>query len=118
MHNERKVYVVNRGAHDFSEAQKHGHLVYMTEGFQPRFSVNTAYRRFEFCMQDSSEEDWLLLTGLSTLNAVASAIFAVKHNRLNLLLFNGKTYTKRTLIFDGGTDGNTSERTQVPRHED
>lgn len=111
MNNERKVYIVNRGAHNFTEAQKYGRLVFMTEGFQPKYGVNTAYRRFVFCMQDSHEEDWLLLTGMSTLNAIASAIFASKHGRLNLLLFNGKGYVKRTIIINGDENGNTPERT-------
>ena len=95
-----KVYVVNQGYHDFSEAEKHGRLIFMTEGYQPKFSVATALRRFQFCMQDSKEEDWILLTGLSVLNCLACSVFALKHNRLNLLLFDGKGYITRTLIID------------------
>ena len=95
-----KVYVVNQGFHDFAPAEKFGRLVFMTEGYQPKFSVATALRRFQFCMQDSAEEDWILLTGLSVLNGLAMSVFALKHNRLNLLLYDGKGYVSRTLIID------------------
>jgi hypothetical protein len=95
-----RVYVVNQGFHDFSSAEKYGRLIYMTEGYQPKFSVATALRRFQFCMQESEQEDWILLTGLSVLNCIACSVFALKHNRLNLLLFDGKGYVTRTVIID------------------
>jgi hypothetical protein len=93
-----KVYVVNRGTHDFSKAEKFGRLIYMTEGFQPKLAVSAAHRRFEFCMQESEQEDWILITGLSVLNCIACSIFALKHKRLNLLLFDGRRYVERVLI--------------------
>jgi hypothetical protein len=96
----KRVYVVNQGFHDFSSAEKYGRLIYMTEGYQPKFSVSTALRRFQFCMQQSEAEDWLLLTGLSVLNCLACSVFALKHNRLNLLLFDGKGYVQRTVVLD------------------
>ena len=95
-----KVYVVNKGFHDFGSAERYGRLIYMTEGYQPKFSVAAALRRFQFCMQDSELEDWILLTGLSVLNCLACSVFALKHNRLNLLLFNGDGYVSRTVIID------------------
>ncbi len=95
-----KVYVVNRGSHDFSAAKRYGRLVYMTEGYQPKLATARALRRFEFCMQESEPEDWILLTGLSVLNCLACATFAVKHGRLNILLFDGRGYVQRTMILD------------------
>lgn len=99
-----KVYVVNKGSHDFSSAEKYGRLIYMTSGYQPKFSVAAALRQFQFNMQESSEEDRILLTGLSTLNCIACSVFALKHKRLNLLLFNGKGYIERTLMLDEGEE--------------
>jgi hypothetical protein len=93
-----KVYVVNKGFHDFSSAERYGRLIYMTEGYQPKFSVGTPLRRFQFCMQDSKPEDWILLTGLSVLNCLACSVFALKHDRLNILLFNGSGYVERTIL--------------------
>jgi len=95
-----KVYVVNKGSHNFSSAEKYGRLIYMTEGYQPKFSVAAALRRFQFSMQDSHEDDHILLTGLSVLNCIACSLFTLKHSRLNLLLFNGKGYVERTLLLD------------------
>ncbi len=95
-----KVYVVNQGGHDFSTAERFGRLIFMTEGYQPKYSVAAALRRFQFCMQESKLEDWILLTGLSVLNCIACSVFVLKHNRLNLLLFDGKGYVQRILIID------------------
>src|SRR5574343_1562159 len=96
----KKVYVVNRGSHDFSPAEKYGRLIYMTEGYQPKFSVATALRRFQFCMQESKQEDWILLTGLSVLNCIACSVFSLKHGRLNLLLFNCSGYVERRMLMN------------------
>ena len=95
-----KVYVVNKGSHNFASAEKYGRLIYMTEGYQSKFSVAGALRQFQFCMQNSHEEDRILLTGLSVLNCIACSLFTLKHGRLNLLLFNGKGYVERTLLLD------------------
>lgn len=95
-----KIYVVNKGSHDFASAEMYGRLIFMTEGYQPKFSVASALRQFEFCMQESHEEDWILLTGLSVLNCIACSVFALKHERLNLLLYNGRGYVKRVLLLD------------------
>ena len=103
-----KVYVVNQGFHDFSTAEKYGRLIFMTEGYQPKFSVATALRRFQFCMQDAKEDDWILLTGLSVLNCLACSVFAMKFNRLNLLLYDGKSYVQRTLIIEQKGDSDVS----------
>lgn len=107
-----KVYVVNQGYHDFTPAEKFGRLIYMTEGYQPKFSVATALRRFEFCMQESEPEDWILLTGLSVLNCLACSVFALKHGRLNLLLFDGKGYVQRTVII--GQEKEEEDATGTP----
>ncbi len=95
-----KVYIINKGSHDFSSAGRYGRLVYMTEGFQPKFATGTALRRFQFCLQESEPEDWLLLTSLSVLNCLACSVFALKHKQLNLLLFNGRGYVERKMLLD------------------
>jgi hypothetical protein len=82
-----KVFVVNKSNHDFSDAEKYGELIFMSEGIVNRFSTNNMIRQFQESMANSTEEDLILLCSLNVMNSIACAIFAHKHGRVNLLLF-------------------------------
>lgn len=96
----KKVFVTNKGGHNYSDAERFGELIFMTEGSQNRFAVSSTYRAFIDAMSDSNENDYLLITSMNVLNAIAAAIFARKHGRLNLLLFNRGKYEARELDID------------------
>ena len=96
--NNTKVFVVNKSAHDFSPAEKYGRLVYLSEGPINRYAINHMHRLFVEKMKDSHEDDWILCTSLGQMNQVASAIFAHKHGRLNLLLYKAGEYLERKLM--------------------
>jgi hypothetical protein len=93
----RKVYVVNKSGHDFTPAIEYGELVYLSEGSMNRYKVASMYRTFVDVMQDSHPDDYILLTGLSSMSAIACSIFAYKHGKLNLLLFKDGRYIERRL---------------------
>lgn len=80
------VYVPNRGPHDYSEAKKFGELVFCTQGSLDKYDTAEMFRELTDAMYDSTEEDYLLLTSLTSLCAVAAGIFGAKHGRLNLLI--------------------------------
>jgi len=101
------VYVVNRGCHDHTDAERFGKIVYLSEGAVNRYAVASMYRDFVDVMKDSTSSDFVLLTGLSVMSSVACSIFARKHGRLNLLLYkatreSGKSgyYIDRTIMVD------------------
>lgn len=100
----RKVYIVNKSVHDFSAATEYGELVYLSEGSINRFDTSRIYRMFYPILKNSNKEDYILITGLTVMNLVAAFIFAMKHKRLNLLLFKSyrgqKEYLERVLIGD------------------
>lgn len=93
-----KVFVLNKGAHDFTAARRYGELVYCTDGSLDKWNVHQMYRELSAAMADSSPEDFILLTSLSVLCTVAGAMFASKHQRLNLLIFKDGDYIQRTLL--------------------
>lgn len=96
-----KVFVINKSAHDFSNAERFGELIYLTEGRQGHFNVNTVVSNFATLLADSKPDDYLLLTSLNTLCAIAAAVFSHLHGgRLNLLLFRDGRYTPRELLVD------------------
>lgn len=93
----RKVYIPNRGPHDYSEAERFGELVVCTVGSLDRFDTAQMFRELEDAMYDSTPDDFILLTSLTSLCSVACAIFAAKHWRLNLLIHSKDGYISRTL---------------------
>jgi hypothetical protein len=102
------VFVVSKSSHDFSGAKKFGKIVYLSEGAMNRYQINNMVRQFEAKLENSSPTDFILPCGLSMMNSIACALFALKHGRLNILLFKKGHYVERNMVFkneEGGTDG-------------
>lgn len=95
-----RVYVINKGGHDFEDAKRYGDLVFCTEGTQNRFSVASMYRIFADLFRESEPADYLLLTSLNILCTVAALVWGRKHGRANLLLFKNGKYISRELVID------------------
>lgn len=95
-----KVYIVNRSGHDFSTAGRFGELVYLSEGEVDKLASNEIYRRFTAAMKGSKPDDYILITSLASMCAVAAACFAFKHGTLNLLLYERGRYVERCLKID------------------
>lgn len=89
------VYVVNRAGHDHSAAEKFGNVRFLTEGFIDRMDTAQMYREMSEAINDSKPDDYLILTSLSTLCSIAAGMFAYKHGRLNILLWNKGEYLPR-----------------------
>lgn len=103
----KRVFVINKSSHDYSQAELFGDLVFMTEGSLNKFATSKMFRIFEPFVESSGKFDYLLLSGLSVMCSVASAMFADKHGRLNLLIYkpdprNPGTYQERILVMKGG----------------
>jgi hypothetical protein len=93
------VYVPNRAAHDYSKAWKYGELLFCTEGVLNRKDILTMYSELSKKMEDSQEDDYILMSSLTSICCIACAIFVNKHKRLNILLFEDGEYIERTLSF-------------------
>ena len=93
-----KVYVVNKSAHDFSDAQNYGDIIFLSEGSMNRYATNNMHRQFTELLTNSTENDYIVPCSLNVMNSIACAIFAAKHGKLNLLLFKDGKYIERNLI--------------------
>lgn len=94
------VYIVNKSAHDFSDAERFGRLIFITEGKLNRFSANDMHRQAMDALEGSTMYDYIVPCSLNVLNSVVCATFAVKHKRLNLLLFKQGKYIERNIVFE------------------
>ena len=103
-----KVFVVNKGCHDYSPAQEYGELVYLSRSSMDRFDLSKIWRKFEPQLISSSPDDWILVSGLTVMSVVATGIFVQLHNKLNILLYKsnkkGATYIGETIILGGESD--------------
>ena len=100
------VYIINKGIHDHSDAERFGELVYLSEGAINRYATSNMYREFMERLRISQSCDYLLPTGLTIMNVIACSIFVLLHGRLNLLIFKAckkggaGRYIERRLVFD------------------
>jgi len=117
-----KVYVVNKGCHDHSDAQRFGQLVYLSEGAINRYATSTMYREFWPKLLGSEPEDFILPTGLTIMGNIACSIFAKLHGRLNLLIYKASRrggpgrYVERTIILS--EEEHYDRRDRIPNHAD
>ena len=96
----RRVYVPNKGSHDYTAAWDFGDLVFCTGGRVNRKDLTTMHSELSHAMDDADEGDYILLTSLASLCAIACSIFATRFGRLNLLIFEDGEYVERFLTFD------------------
>ena len=95
-----KVFIVNKSAHDFSPAEEFGEIVFLSEGPMNRYSTNNMHRKFTEVMEGSDADDYIVPCSLNVMNSIASAVFAVMHGKLNLLLFKNGDYIERNMMFE------------------
>ena len=99
----KRVFVINKGTHDFSDAERFGEVVFLSNGPLNRFATDRMKEVFEDGLKDSGPHDYILVTSLSVANMIAGAIFARRHKRLNLLIYRldgeSSSYIERVIFF-------------------
>lgn len=94
----KKVFVVNKSSHDFSAAENFGEIIFLSEGSINRYATSSMVRQFGEIMADSNEHDYIVPCSLNVMNSIACAIFARKHGKLNLLLYQNGKYIERNHV--------------------
>lgn len=84
-----KVYIINDMNHNFDKAEKHGEMIFVTEGKVPIFKVDVMKKMLRDGLKDFDlENDFLLVSGPALMCMLAT-----------LVLLDGDTPIK-TLVFD------------------
>jgi len=95
-----KVFIINRGGHDYSPAEKFGELVSLSTGSVDIFKLGRLFLQFNKTLKDYTDEDYLLPCSLGALNILAGWIVGRKGKKLNLLLYNrDRYYVERNLNY-------------------
>ena len=94
------VFIANKSGHDFSPAREFGDIKFLTYGLMPPLSANSMYRKIYDVLKSSRPDDYLVLTGLPIIGAIAAVVFAQMHKRLNLLIYKDGKYNLRNIIIN------------------
>lgn len=102
------IWVINRSAHDYSSATRWGAVKYLTEGIVNRYAIGKIFRELNQALRESQMNDYILLTGLTVMACIACSIFALRHKRLNLLIYRPatNTYVERRMNLEDLDAGN------------
>ena len=94
----RKVYILTDGGHDYSDAKRFGDIQSCNVTVRNKDDIAQMYRELKEVLYDSCFDDLLLISSLTSLCCVASAILVELHGRVNFLLFHDGKYVERNLV--------------------
>jgi hypothetical protein len=97
----RRVYILNKGEHDYSDALRFGEIVFLTEGELEKNNHGLTARITRQVIEDSYPDDYIMITGLASHISILTAGFAAKHGKINLLVYHpGKAkYVEKNYTF-------------------
>ena len=93
-----KVFVVNKGHHNYEQAKEFGELVFLTEESLNIFaSSNLVYTISAPLLEQSSGDDYLLLSGHILPNAIAFNTMMKKNLKVKSLVWLGNAGVYKTV---------------------
>ena len=90
---------------DYSDALRFGDLVYLVDNRTNELDAYYVARMCSHSMVDATHRDYILLGASSLVNSIASAIFASRFGRLNILLWDAgnRKYAPKYIVTDQPT---------------
>ena len=86
---EHTVYISNMSkAHDYAKAAKFGAIRPITSGNYPIFKTTRLMEEIIEALSESTEDDYLLLSGSSVIAALCMLVWSQMHKRVAILLFD------------------------------
>lgn len=96
-----KVYILTDGGHDYSGVKEFGIPVICIDSVIKKTDIAQMYRELSVALEDFSQDDYLLLSGLTSLCAVATAIIVEKLGEIRFLVYDYDKYLPKQLYFGG-----------------
>jgi hypothetical protein len=93
------VFIPNKSTQDFSDAERFGDIRYLTTALINPYGTNTLHRLIAKRMRDVTSQDYILVSSLNILTAIASGVMAYRTGQANFLIYRRGTYVERSLAF-------------------
>lgn len=94
------VYIPNHAGHDYTAANKFGDVKVITTGRLEKYKLHEFYTLCEEELKEANEDDYILLSGLSSVCVIACSILSHRFGRLNILVYKGDRYVKYNFNFN------------------
>jgi len=93
------VWIVNFAGHDHTTAEEFGRLDFLTRGYVSMGSLDRLFYTVTEAVEHTKPDDYLLLSGLIALNAIAASVWLQHHGKIKLLLWDQKLRKYRVLPY-------------------
>lgn len=87
---KRTVFITNYSAHDYSDATKYGELKPITTGSLNLMNVDRLITAAVEQTDESTPEDYLLISGPPLMCALAQAVWMQRHGKCKILIYDAK----------------------------
>ncbi|KKL77593.1 hypothetical protein LCGC14_2033390 [marine sediment metagenome] len=95
------VYIPNKGTNIYTPAERFGELVFVTKGWVDLADSDSLFSTALESLEHSKPIDYIVMSGPYALVSILCSVFALKHNRLNMLIYRGERYLNRELDLTG-----------------
>lgn len=85
-----RVFVTNFAGHDYTAAEQYGEIVPITKGYISFHSLDRVKYRVCEALEETTEEDWLLLSGIPVICVLAATYWYFKHKKIKMLVHDKK----------------------------
>jgi len=96
----RRVFVLNDGGHDYSAAEKFGKITFCSSNLINRWDIAQMYREMKEALYEANFDDYIMISSLTSLCCVATAIMADRFGVVNFLVWKDSQYIERSLVLD------------------
>lgn len=98
-----KVFISNFSGHDYSPLLKYGEIVPITQGHIFFGSLDRVLYDVAEGIRDSTEDDYLAMSGAAIVNVIAAVLWYQKHGKVKLLNYDKNIidYREMTINKDG-----------------
>ena len=97
---QKNVYILSDGGHDYSDAERFGTLVFLPIPANAKWDIAALFDTLTEGLKDAEAEDYLIISHLTSVCCVATAILVEQFGRVNFLLYRGGKYEERVLVTD------------------
>lgn len=94
----RKVFILNDGGHDYEDAKRFGELVFCTRNSINKWDIAQMYRELGEVFTTAASDDFIMLSGLTSLCSVATALMVEKFGEVHFLVYKDRQYIQRDLV--------------------